>query len=114
MNTLTTKQLKEKAQRQAAFELINVLPRDHFEKAHIPGSRNIPLSNDGFVQEVRNTVDNEREEIVVYCANRECDLSPKAARKLEDAGFTNVYDYEGGTKAWKDAGLPLKGEQEGL
>ena len=28
------------------------------------------------------------------------DASPKAAKKLEEEGFTNVYDYEGGTKDW--------------
>ncbi len=30
--------------------------------------------------------------------------STKAAKKLEDASFTSVLDYEGGAKAWKEAG----------
>jgi rhodanese-related sulfurtransferase len=37
-------------------------------------------------------------------------MSSQAARKLEEAGFTNVHDYEGGTKAWQEAGLPVEGE----
>lgn len=31
-----------------------------------------------------------------------------AAKLLKDMGFTNVSILEGGTKAWKDAGLPIE------
>lgn len=30
------------------------------------------------------------------------------AKTLKDMGFTNVYILEGGTKAWKEAGLPVQ------
>jgi rhodanese-related sulfurtransferase len=30
------------------------------------------------------------------------------AKTLKDMGFTDVYILDGGTKAWKDAGLPIK------
>lgn len=30
------------------------------------------------------------------------------AMTLKDMGFTDVYILDGGTKAWKDAGLPIK------
>ncbi|MCG5516796.1 MULTISPECIES: rhodanese-like domain-containing protein [unclassified Ectothiorhodospira] len=36
--------------------------------------------------------------IVVYCANFDCDASRKAAAKLDNTGFTDVLDYEGGTR----------------
>ena len=49
--------------------------------------------------------------IVVYCASTTCDASPKAARRLNEAGFSKVYDYEGGVKAWKESGLELKGSE---
>lgn len=38
-----------------------------------------------------------------------CDLGPMsamAARTLKDMGFANVSYLEGGTQAWKEAGLP--------
>ena len=40
-----------------------------------------------------------------------CDLGPMsalAARTLTEMGFTNVAYLEGGTQAWKDAGLPTQ------
>jgi rhodanese-related sulfurtransferase len=36
----------------------------------------------------------------VYCASIDCHSSTDAAKKLDQAGFTNVYDYRGGAKAW--------------
>jgi len=47
--------------------------------------------------------------VVVYCANAECDASPKAAERLEEAGFTDVVDYQGGTQSWEEAGLAIEG-----
>jgi len=43
--------------------------------------------------------------VVVYCASEQCNSSEKAAKKLEDAGFTAVSRYTGGAAAWqKEAG----------
>lgn len=82
------------------FVLINVLPREKFNEQHIRTSVNVPVDNDDFVQTVESVSGSKDRKIVVYCANFECDASPQAARKLEDAGFKQVYDYEGGTKDW--------------
>ena len=111
MQTLTTRRLNEMRQGEANFELINVLPQDNFEKQHIPGSKNIPATDDAFVQKVEQAVGDKDRDVVVYCANESCDMSPKAAKKLESAGFKSVYDYEGGTKAWREAGLPIEGTE---
>jgi len=43
----------------------------------------------------------------VYCARTECQSSHHAAEKLEQAGFRNVIDFEGGAEEWKRAGLEL-------
>ena len=40
-----------------------------------------------------------------------CDLGPMsamAAKTLKDMGFENVAYLDGGTQAWKDAGLPTQ------
>lgn len=40
-----------------------------------------------------------------------CDLGPMsamAAKTLKDMGFVNVSYLDGGTQAWKDAGLPTQ------
>ena len=105
MKPLTTEQLEKMIESGEQFELINVLPPDQFEEQHIAGSVNIPVADDNFVERVQQQAGGKDKPIVVYCASEACDASPKAAKKLEDAGFTNVYDYEGGTKAWYVAGL---------
>lgn len=85
------------------FLLINALPREDFNKKHIRTSINIPFpDNDQFVDDVAKVAgENKNRKIIVYCANKECDVSPKAAKTLENAGFSNVYDYEGGMEDWE-------------
>lgn len=82
------------------FVLINVLPRDAFNREHIRTSINVPVEEPSFLEQVEAVAGGKDRKLVVYCANFDCDASPKAAKKLEDAGFTQVYDYEGGTEDW--------------
>ena len=82
------------------FVLVNVLPREAFNERHIRTSINIPVDTDDFAELVESFAGRKDRKIVVYCANFDCDASPKAARKLEEAGFDKVYDYEGGTEDW--------------
>ena len=82
------------------FVLINVLGPDAFNEKHIRTSVNIPQEREDFPEMVKTVAGNKDRKVVVYCASHDCPASPKAAEKLENAGFTNVYDYEGGTKDW--------------
>jgi len=107
MRTLTADQLRELKDRNEDFLLINTLDEKHFEKTKIPGSMNIPQSRDDFAQRVEQEAGGRDKMVVVYCANEACDSSPSAAKKLEAAGFTNVYDFESGAEGWKEAGQSL-------
>jgi rhodanese-related sulfurtransferase len=101
MKTISRDDLKKMNETEHEdFVLINVLPRDAFNKEHIRTSINIPVDEPSFLEQVEAVVGSKDRKIVVYCANFECDASPQAAKKLEDAGFTQVFDYEGGTKDW--------------
>lgn len=111
MTRLTARELQRMRENQEDFELINVLSQDDFNAAHIPGSDNIPHNEQEFVRQVERAAGSKDRKIVVYCGSRECDASPRAANKLEAAGFTNVYDFEGGVKEWKEANLPLEGSR---
>jgi rhodanese-related sulfurtransferase len=107
MNTLTAQQLEQKQQSDSQFLLINTLDAEHFDKTKIPGSVNIPQSQDDFVSRVEQQADGKEQEIVVYCASESCNSSPQAAQKLELAGFTNVSDFEAGAEGWKNTGHEL-------
>lgn len=82
------------------FVLINVLPREAFNEKHIRTSINIPHEDPDFPKLAEKTVGSKERKVVVYCANFGCQASSKAAEKLDKAGFTNVFDYEGGTEDW--------------
>lgn len=82
------------------FVLINVLARSDFNDKHIRTSINIPVGDEAFEQKVEEVTGGKDRKIVVYCASFDCDASSKAAKKLDEAGFAQVYDYEGGTKDW--------------
>lgn len=104
MKKITTGELKQKLENNH-IKLVEVLSEEEYNKAHIKGAVNIPLEK--IVTEASDKFDKE-DEIVVYCSDKNCTASPTAAKKLKDSGFTKVYHYEGGKKAWKEAGLPME------
>jgi rhodanese-related sulfurtransferase len=107
MTPLTLEQFKNLREKNGDLTVINVLDEDQFHLAHIPGTRNVPRDDKRFVQQVEKLAGGKSKPVVVYCASDDCEASPKAAKELEQAGFDNVYDFEGGTKAWKEAGEKL-------
>ena len=101
MKTITTDQLKELREKNGGLTLVNTLEADSFEKTRIPGAVNVPLNSSDFMTRVEQEAGGKHKPIVVYCASEQCNSSEKAAKKLEDAGFTAVSRYTGGAAAWK-------------
>lgn len=109
MQSIDTQKLQSMKSGDADFLLINTLEGEHFDDTRIPGAINIPQSQGNFVDEVTRSAQDKAQPIVVYCASEDCASSTKAAKKLEEAGFSNVLDYEGGARAWQNAGHALAG-----
>lgn len=108
LTTITAQELKQALESEQPPVVINVLERDAYRAKHIPGSVNVPTDE---IDTVEDLVPTKDERIVVYCANADCDASPKAARKLEAMGYTNVEDFETGYAGWINAGYPLVGKE---
>lgn len=89
--------------------IIDVLSRGSFAKKHVPRSVNVPVSDPNFLEEVRKEVKTKDTPVVVYCADPECEASPKAARMLEEAGYRDVREFSGGLEAWQAAGYSFDG-----
>jgi rhodanese-related sulfurtransferase len=91
---------------QDRAQILEVLPAEEFEAEHLPKAVNIPL------QEL--TPENTRhlrkdQALIVYCANYQCDLSARAAWRLESMGFQEVYRYTPGKQDWIAAGFETEG-----
>ncbi len=108
MMTINAHDLKNRIEKDDRTLVLDVLPKDHYRSGHVPGARNVPLGDAGFVDAVGAHAQDKQQPIVVYCANTECDLSPKAAERLQDLGYENVADFEGGIEEWKAAGFAVE------
>lgn len=106
MTTINAQELKKMKDQEGAL-LVNTLDPEGFAATNIPGSVNIPQAQDDFVKQVEAKTKSKDQPIVVYCASEECNSSPQAAQKLENAGFARVYDFEAGAEGWKEAGEAL-------
>jgi rhodanese-related sulfurtransferase len=89
--------------------VLNVLPDTDFAKAHIAGSKNLPLGlNSGdFVQSVEKRY-GKNKFFITYCAGLTCSVGSTAAKALTDGGF-KAEDYPGGMQEWSDADFPTEG-----
>lgn len=106
MTTIDREQLQRMMDENAAT-VVEVLDEKNFDKFHLPGALNVPLSGD-FESDIEAVVPDKGESVVVYCYDEDCDASPKAAEKMEKLGYDRVYDYEAGKMDWKDNGLPIE------
>jgi len=74
-----------------------------FEKGHIPGSKNVVMSQ--FDPENKVLAGAKAMPVVAVC--RSGQASAGAAKRLKAAGFEKVYWLDGGILAWQQAELPL-------
>lgn len=93
---ISARELKRKMDAREAFELIDVREPFEFEIARIHGAKLIPL---GEIAERADELHREHA-IVVHCHSG--GRSTEAVRLLQQRGFTNVYNLEGGIDAWSD------------
>jgi rhodanese-related sulfurtransferase len=108
VRTIDAQTLREQLAANEGLTVINTLSEDAFRAKHIPHTMSAPQDRGDFVGRVEKIVPSKTDPIVVYCASAACDSSTKAAKKLEAAGFTNVYDFEGGLEEWEGSQLPIE------
>lgn len=106
MTTVNRDQVKQMIDEEAVT-LVEVLDEDQFNKFHLPGALNVPVSGD-FESGIKDAVPDVHEPVVVYCYDEKCDASPKAMKEMEKLGYDRVYDYEAGKVDWKEAGFPIE------
>ena len=93
---ISVNELKRKMDARESFELIDVREPFEYEIARIDGAHLIPL---GEIAERAGELQ-RGQQIVVHCHSGM--RSAQAVRLLQERGFSNVYNLEGGIDAWSD------------
>ena len=87
------------------FQFIDVRTPREFDAVHAEGARGVPLDQlDAKAMATRAGIPPD-EPLYIICQSG--GRAAKACEQLEAAGFTEVFNVEGGTAAWQSAGLPV-------
>ncbi|HAI84128.1 MAG: rhodanese-like domain-containing protein [Chitinophagaceae bacterium] len=97
MKVITAQELKAKIAAGESVKLLDVREPDERADFHI-GGVHIPLGKVQIMQ-IDEIEDWKDDEIIVYC--RSGKRSMIAAMVLEQMGFSNLYNLEGGVLAWQ-------------
>jgi rhodanese-related sulfurtransferase len=84
--------------------LIDARLPELFNRGHIPGAVNLPLSRfDDFIVEWMERLRSARQ-LIVYCSGRSCNDSYELARRLLEKGFKDLFLYSSGMEDWLEKG----------
>jgi glyoxylase-like metal-dependent hydrolase (beta-lactamase superfamily II)/rhodanese-related sulfurtransferase len=87
---------------------LDVRERDAFEAGHIPGARLLPRGQ--LELRVNEELTDPTKRILAYCEFGR--VSTLATATLRQMGFRGAVALDGGMKAWRDAGYPVKAGKE--
>lgn len=88
------------------FVLLDVLPPRTFADAHLPGAINI--ISDEILERAPAILADRDATIVVYCGSVDCKRAGRAAERLVSLGYSDVWHFVGGKRAWRAAGLAME------
>ena len=100
--SLDTDSAKEMLEDNQNVVLIDIRNRDEYNVEHLRDAKNIPLDQ----LDKRHEKLPRDKDIVVYCQTG--GKSIRAIRKLEVAGFSQLYHMHEGLRGWKKAGYPIR------
>ena len=81
--------------------LLDIDPRDKFQRDHVPSARNIPI--DELETRAENEL-NQQDKIVLYCRCTNDSTSRIASELLASLGYKHVSILRGGLGEWRKAG----------
>ncbi|WP_452226316.1 rhodanese-like domain-containing protein [Lacinutrix cladophorae] len=85
-------------------QLVDVRTPKEFKTGYIETAQNIDFYSPTFDADILKL--DKRKPVLLYCKSG--GRSAKCAKKLEEAGFTKIYDLEGGISRWKHEGLAIQ------
>ena len=88
---ITAEEAKERMDKDDKVVILDVRTEEEYQEGHVPGAIVIP--NETISREPLEELPDMDQEILVYC--RSGNRSAQAAKKLAEAGYTQVYDFGG-------------------
>lgn len=90
--------------------ILDVRMKEEFLDGHVPGAVNMAgmddLSREQAAREVSAIIRDRKAVVVVYCTYGK--HSPSAVKLLQDLGFNNAVNMQGGFEAWENTGYPVE------
>ena len=103
MKNVTPNEAQKILERKEAI-IIDVRTPAEFANGHIKGARNIDIQNPSFLEQIK-ALDKDTA-YVVNC--RFGGRSSRAGSFMDELGFKNVMNLDGGIIAWEEEGLPTE------
>lgn len=82
-------------------QILDVRTPEEFDTEHIPNAFNIDWNGNNFMSEAEKL--DKTKPVFVYCERG--GRSQKAAEKLKELGFTDIYELDGGFMKWSSEGF---------
>jgi rhodanese-related sulfurtransferase len=86
--------------------VIDSRKRTEYINGHIEGAVNI-LNTEMTAEDLESIAPDENTALLFYCNGVKCIRSSDAVNKAIDWGYTNLYWFRNGWKAWKEKKLPM-------
>ena len=104
IKTIPGIEFQKKVNNNEKVQLIDVRSPEEFNGEHLNNAVNINWSNPDFESKIKLL--NKNKPIFVYC--KAGGRSIKAATKLAELGFIEIYNLGGGILSWNSENLPIK------
>lgn len=111
---ISPEELQTRKKQKPDLLLIDTLPADHFDAAHLPGAVNACVYDITFVSQVNRLSRDSAVPIVLYGSSSNSLDSRTAAEKLIADGYSNVSVLDGGLDHWRQSGFPIEGDSQAV
>jgi len=90
-------------ERDPEITILDIRPKEDFEKEHVPGALNLDYDGHEFQRKAEKL--DKKKEYIIYCKSGV--RGGYFMDKMKDSGFNGAYNILGGFVAWKVSKLPL-------
>lgn len=101
-SNLSSTEFAKKLNQTKDAQLVDVRTPGEFRNGHLKNAMNIDWNADDFTEKAK-ALDKDKP-VFLYCMSGP--RSTAAAEKLQEMGFKNIYEMQGGMMKWRNANLP--------